>query len=354
MNSSSKIGVLFLNFGEPETYDYEEVVGFLERIFDRNSSLESKDGNPSARTKELARRRAPGLIEEYQSMGGSPLNRQAAHQAKMVERQLQKRNLHIRCYSGNQFTEPFISNAVEQAAKDKVEQLIALPIYPLCGKSTTMAALEDVRTAMNLCGLDVPIREVTGWHKHPDYLPMRADNISEYANLEGIDLHNDATALVFSAHGTPIKYLEDGPRYTQYVEETCSGIAKLLGVSKYSLGYQNHTNRNIEWTSPGIETVVDTTDKTNIILEAVSFMHEQSETKGDLDIELREIAEERGVNFFRVPIPHDDTRFTNVLSDLVENLLKTEPIMGELGLRRCLCRKTPETFCLNATSGDNP
>ena len=81
---------------------------------------------------------------------------------------------------------------------------------------------------------------------------------------------------------------------------------------------------------------------------------ESSETKGDLDIELKEIAEDNGINFFRVPIPHDDVRFTNILSDLVENLLRTEPVMGELGLRRCLCRKTPETFCLNATSGDNP
>ena len=354
MNSTSRIGVLILNFGEPQTYEHEEVVGFLERIFDRNSSLESTGENPSSRSKELARRRAPSLIEEYKSMGGSPLNLQAAQQAKTVEKELRRRKLNIRCYSGTQFTKPFIRDAVEQAADDKVEQLVALPIYPLCGKSTTLAALEDVRTAMDLLGLDVPIREVTGWHKHPDYLPMRADNISAYANLREINLHSDDTALVFSAHGTPIKYLETGPRYTQYVEETCSGISRLLGVSDYNLGYQNHTNRNIEWTSPGIEDVVNTTEQTNMILEAVSFMHEQSETKGDLDIELKEIAEDNGINFFRVPIPHDDVRFTNILSDLVENLLRKEPVMGELGLRRCLCRKTPETFCLNATPGDNP
>ncbi len=353
MKPSPKIGVVFLNFGEPETYDYNEVVSFLERIFDRNSSLESASDNPNSRSRELAKRRAPALIEEYEAMGGSPLNTQARQQAKRVEKELRKRSMNVHCYSGTQFTEPFIQTAVTQAKNDEVEQLIALPIYPLCGKSTTLAALEDVRKAMDFCGLDIPLREITGWHKHPDYLPMRADNILKYAKRQEIELHSDTTALIFSAHGTPIKYLKDGPRYTHYVEETCRILARELGVTNYNLGYQNHTNRNIEWTSPGIEEVVQANKTTNILLEAVSFMHEQSETKGDLDMELKGIAEKEGMNFFRVPIPHDDPRFINLLCELVENLLRNEPIMGELGLRRCLCRKTPETFCLNATSGEN-
>jgi ferrochelatase len=77
-------------------------------------------------------------------------------------------------------------------------------------------------------------------------------------------------------------------------------------------------------------------------------MHEQSETLSELDGELRGIAEEAGLEFHRVPIPHDDPAFAELLADLVEDVLRPEPIMGELGLRRCLCRATPATFCLNA------
>ena len=109
MNPSPRIGVLLLNFGEPETYDYDEVVSFLERIFNRNSSLESTAGNPNSRTKELAKQRAPSLIEEYEAMGASPLNLQARQQATKVEKELRKRMLNSRCYSGTQFTEPFIN-----------------------------------------------------------------------------------------------------------------------------------------------------------------------------------------------------------------------------------------------------
>ena len=39
-----KIGVLILNFGEPENPTLEEVIPFLERIFARNASLESDKG----------------------------------------------------------------------------------------------------------------------------------------------------------------------------------------------------------------------------------------------------------------------------------------------------------------------
>ena len=341
-----KIGVLILNFGEPENPKLAEVVPFLERIFARNASLESDKGKGRAR--KLAEARAPGLIKEYKEIGGSPLNRQARKQARMVERTLRRRHLNVRCFSGMQFTEPSVATAVAEARDEDVEQLVALPVYPLCGRSTTIAALEDVQSAVNELSWDVPLREITGWHRHPTYQRLRADAILKYVRREGVELHAPDTKLVFSAHGTPLKYLDDGPRYVQYVEEVCRMVARELGISDYQLGYQNHTNRDIEWTVPEVETVIREVDSARVIVDAVSFMHEQSETLAELDRDLREIAEGVGLEFHRIPIPHDDPGFVDLLADLVEDALRPEPIMGELGLRRCLCRATPDTFCLNA------
>lgn len=341
-----KVGVLILNFGEPENPTLKEVVPFLERIFARNSSLESENGK--SRALKLAEARAPGLVEEYKEIGGSPMISQARKQARLVERILRRRKLDVRCYSGMQFTEPSVGAAVAEAQAGGVDQLVALPIYPLCGKSTTIAALEDVQAAVTELSWDVPLREITGWHRHPAYRRLRADAILDYVRREGVDLHASDTRLVFSAHGTPVRYLDDGPRYVDYVEETCRNVARELGISDYSLGYQNHTNRDIEWTTPEVETVIREVDAARVIVDAVSFMHEQSETLAELDGELRGIAEEAGLEFHRIPIPHDAPEFTELLADLVEDVLRPEPIMGELGLRRCLCRATPTTFCLNA------
>jgi len=336
-----------LNFGEPENATLEEVIPFLERIFARNSSLESD--KEKSRARELAEARAPGLIEEYKEIGGSPMTQQARKQARMVERILRRRGLDVRCYSGMQFTEPSVGAAVAEAQAEGVDQLVALPIYPLCGRSTTIAALEDVQAAVTELSWDVPLREITGWHRHPAYRRLRADAILDYVKREGVDLHAADTRLVFSAHGTPVKYLDEGPRYVDYVEEACRNVARELGISDYTLGYQNHTNRDIEWTAPEVDTVIREVDVARVIVDAVSFMHEQSETLAELDGELRGIAEEVGLEFHRIPIPYDDPAFTELLADLVEDVIRPEPIMGELGLRRCLCRATPSTFCLNAS-----
>jgi ferrochelatase len=214
--------------------------------------------------------------------------------------------------------------------------------------STTVAALEDVQSAVAELEWDVPVREITGWHRHPDYLRLRADNILEFVKQEGVDLHAADTKLVFSAHGTPLKYVEGGPRYVSYVEEACRMVARELGTTDYVLGYQNHANRGVKWTEPEIDDVVKEVEATRVVVDALSFMHEQSETLGELDGDLREVAEAAGLEFHRVPVPHADPRFAALLADLVEDALRPEPIMGELGLRRCLCRATPQTFCLNA------
>ena len=124
-------------------------------------------------------------------------------------------------------------------------------------------------------------------------------------------------------------------------------MASLLGVEEYELGYQNHGNRGIEWTEPEIEELVESLDTERVVVEPISFMHEQSETLSELDDELQEEATEAGLEFHRVPIPHDDERIAKVFADLVEPFL-AEFDPGYYQFRQCQCRDKPGTMCLNA------
>ena len=346
-------GVVLLNFGEPAEPTRENVVPYLERIFLNNASLEEADTEEEKRerARQLAERRAPGLIEEYEEIGGSPLDPQAEAQADALAEELRDRGYDAETYLGMQFTEPYIADAVAAAHDDGVDQLVALPVYPLCGASTTIAANEELRNAADDLDWDVPVAEITGWHRHPQYNAIRADNVRRFADAHGLDLHDDGTELVYSAHGTPRHYLNEGSRYDTYVEEFCEVVARKLGVGDYSLGYQNHENRDIPWTEPEVEEVVEELGEDDsverVVVEPISFMHEQSETLSELDDELREEAEEVGLDFYRVPVPHDDDRFKSVLGDLVE------PFVGEFDpgyyqYRQCQCSDSPDAMCLNA------
>ncbi|WP_137286255.1 ferrochelatase [Halorussus salinisoli] len=346
-------GVVLLNFGEPSEPTRDNVVAYLERIFRNNASLEEADTDEERRerARQLAERRAPGLIEEYEEIGGSPLNPQAEAQADALAYELDARGYDAETYVGMQFTEPFIGDAVEAAREDGVDELVGLPVYPLCGASTTVASLEELKDATAERDWDVPVAEITGWHRHPLYNQIRAENVRRFAEAHGVDLTDDNTELVYSAHGTPRHYLDEGSRYDHYVEEFCEVVARKLGVDSYTLGYQNHENRDIPWTEPDVEDAIEDVgeagDTERVVVEPISFMHEQSETLSELDDELREEAEELGLDFYRVPVPHDDDRFRTVLGDLVE------PFVGDFDpgyyqFRQCQCSDSPDAMCLNA------
>ncbi len=343
--------ILVLNFGEPESPTPEEVIPFLERIFLANASLEPHETEEERanRSRQLAERRAPGLVEEYEEIGGSPLNAQANAQAEALRVELATRGHPVPVYSAFQFTPPFVDEAVQQALAHGVRHLIGLPIYPLCGYSTNVAALDNVQEAIARVGsTGVGFEGITGWHRHPRYLEMRADAIRTVAESAGLDLNAKRTRLIFSAHGTPVRYLEAGSGYRDYVLEYCTAVARMLGVERYELGFQNHSNRGVGWTQPDVQKVIGGVDADVVVVDPMSFMHEQSETLAELDHELREEAEERGLEFHRVPVPHDDDRFPIILADLVEPLLTGKE--SPMGLRygQCRCRPRAGTLCLNS------
>lgn len=341
-------GIILLNFGEPAVSDEDRVVPYLERIFLANAGIEARSSEAAReRARALAERRAPSLIKEYAAIDGSPLNDQSAEQATALDTALRDRGFSdVTTYVGMQYTDPLIEDAVAQARADEVDTLVGLPVYPLSGPSTTIAALRDLSEAVDERDWDVDVVNITGWHRHPLYLRLRTDAIRMFVAQHGIDLADSGTELIYSAHGTPQHYLDEGSRYVEYVKEWCGLITNLLGVDEYTLGYQNHENRDVAWTAPSIEDAITTVDADRIVVDPISFMHEQSETLWELDTELHDVATDAGIEFYRVPIPHDDDRFSVVLADLVEPVVAgINP--GIYQLRPCACTETLDALCLN-------
>lgn len=327
-------GVILLNFGEPETPSFDEVVPFLESIFLANARLEPAGAgvdDARGRARQLAERRAPALVSEYERIGGSPLNAQTRAQARALETELRGRGGDVVVAYGMQFTEPSIGDAVRAVVDAGADRLVALPLYPLCGPSTTVPALAAARRAVDGIAPGMPLREVSGWHADPGYVRLRAGGVRAFCRAEGLDLADPRTALVLSAHGTPLRYLE-GSRYDLYVHHHARALARRLEVDGFALGFQNHQNRpGVEWTGPAVGDALEglAKDADRVVVVPISFMNEQSETLVELDIELREAAEGLGLELHRVPIPWDDPGFVAVLADLVTGATELGP---------CACR----------------
>lgn len=105
-------GIAVLNFGEPSEPDREAGIDYLERIFLANMEIE-EDTTPEEardRSRSLAERRVPTLIEEYEEIGGSPLNAHVERQADLLEAELADRGYDAKTYRGFQFTELFVAD----------------------------------------------------------------------------------------------------------------------------------------------------------------------------------------------------------------------------------------------------
>lgn len=331
----------------------EEVTPFLERIFLQNADLES-DRSARARAAQLAAARAPHLVEAYRAIGGSPLDAQARAQAEALGEALAARSMDARIEAVFQFTPPFIRDGVVRAREGRADVLVGLPVYPMCGHSTTVAALDSVRAALDELDWDVPFIGIAGWHRHPGYLALRAEHIRAFVRARSLNLSNPETILYFSAHGTPVKYILEGNRYDRYVEEHCREIAEALGVGdRFAIGFQNHTNRRIAWTWPDNEERIGTLAERRLVVDAVSFIHEQSETLDELDRELRDAVEAMGKEMYRVPVPHDDPCFAGVLADLVGQALG-QSAAADPALAPCRCRPVPGTWCTNGARDLDP
>jgi ferrochelatase len=326
-------GILVLNFGEPEEPTLERAEPYLERIFLQNAGLEGHaDEAALARARQLARDRAPGLVADYEAIGGSPLNAQADAQARALASELSSRGAGYRVYSAFQFTEPSVAGAVARAREDGVDTLVGVPVYPLCGRSTTVAALQDVRSALDALGWAPRFVGLGGWHHHADYAGMRARHVRRFLDDRDLDLSDPDTLLYFSVHGTPVRYLAEG-RYDRYVFEHCADVARRLGADRYRVGFQNHANRRIPWTQPDNEDAIRSVSERRLVVVPISFMHEQSETLAELDHELSAFIEGLGREAHRVPVPHDDPAFPPLLADLV--------------LSACHCCPMDDTWCTN-------
>ncbi|MCG6955097.1 MAG: ferrochelatase [Gemmatimonadetes bacterium] len=342
-------GILVLNFGEPDEATLEKVRPYLERIFLQNASLEGHaDDAAVARARQLATDRAPGLVADYAAIGGSPLNAQADAQAHALETELRSRGRDVRVYSAFQFTEPSIDAKVSEARDDGVDSLVALPVYPLCGHSTTAAALRDVRAAVDAIGWAPGFVGVAGWHHHPAYRSMLVEHLRAFVSSRGLDLGDPDTLLYFSVHGTPVRYLSDGNRYDRYVYEHCRDIAHVLHTDRYQVGFQNHANRRIRWTQPDNEDAIRGRPERRLVVVPISFMHEQSETLAELDHELVDFVSGLGKEMHRVPVPHDDPRFVRFLADLVSEVTADDPAQPGL-LSPCRCCPTENTWCTNGS-----
>lgn len=318
---SKSIGILMMNMGGPNSSD--DVRPYLENIFRDKHILDMPMGfivRPFLAPR-IAKKREPESIRRYDLIGGkTPLNEIALEQAAILTEILREKGFEAKAAPAMRYWHPFASEALKAWKPDKPEVLVALSMYPQYCKATTYSCLEDVRGQVEAEQPGTELVTVDRWFDMPEYIDFLARGVEQkLAEIPKGRL--EKTAVLFSAHSIPVKLHNSGDPYKGEVEKSYELIRNRLKTSvKCALGWQSAFGP-AQWLEPDSTDVVDSLSEAGyvtLVVVPLGFVAENIETLWDIEIDLREHAEQAGIPVFhRVACPNNDRTVLKALADRI-------------------------------------
>jgi protoporphyrin/coproporphyrin ferrochelatase len=332
------VGIVLFNLGGPATL--AEVEPFLVNLFSDREIIELPLG---ARMQPLmarliAKRRGPSVRRNYAAIGGgSPQLRITIAQAEALEARLNGgrpadagsigASPRFRVFVAMRYSRPTAEDALGAMAAAGIRRVVTLTLFPHWSKATTGSsatafdrALADPRWRDH--GFEVSTIDRYG--DDPVYLDALAATVRR-----GLDDFEPAArrraVLLFSAHGLPQKFVDEGDPYVAETEVTRRGVLERLAVSnRHILGYQSRTGP-VQWIGPGTEELIERLAHQGIrelLIVPLSFVSDHIETLYEVDMLFREVAERAGIREYRRPEAlNTSPLFIEALAGLIERHL---------------------------------
>lgn len=284
--------VLLLAHGTPESL--ADMPAYLERV---------RGGRPPS----------PELVEEmtrnYAAIGGrSPLTTLTLAQADALRSALGEG---ARVFVGMRNWRPFVADALDEARRDGVRRLVAVPLAPQYSTLSVGKYREAVETAKP-DGLEVAF--VSSWHDHPRLLDAFASRVRE-ALAEG-----PADRVVFTAHSLPERVVREGDPYAEQVAATARGVAERAGLASYTQAWQSAGRTPEPWLGPSLEehlTALAAEGARSVLVLPIGFVCDHTEILYDVDVQARAHAERLGLVLRRTASLNDHPGLVAALADIV-------------------------------------
>lgn len=306
-------GVLLVNMGGPESP--EELRNFLSNMFMDPCILPYGKPVRFLLSRLISRLRYQKSWLKYEQIGGTPLVRATVATCRALQSVLGEGYAVSHAFS---YSEPSIAAAIEAMKAAQIREIIVLPLYPQASHTTTVSVKREVVQAGKRNPL-LNISFVEEFYAHPGFVDFWANIIDRH--LERCQI--DYPTLVFSAHAIPEYHVTNGDGYATAVVNSAALIAERIGVC-YEVAFQSGMRRG-KWIGPDVRehlALLASEGVDDIVLVPISFVHENLETKYDLDVELIPYAKEKlGIQrISRVQLPETDPFLVGLLAQLVQKI----------------------------------
>lgn len=217
------------------------------------------------------------------------------------------------------YTPPFAHDVLQELKE--YDELYALPLYPHYSSTTTASSMDHLHEAIREHGFRGKLQSIAHYYGQENYNKAIVSRIQDALGEESAQDFE----LIFSAHGLPKKIIQKGDPYQKHIRRNVYYARKALleaGVHfhKTHLAYQSRLGP-MEWIRPYLEDKLGTLEKKRVIIYPIAFTVDNSETEFELDVEYKELAEEMGIEEYRVAkAPNAHPEFVEALVNIYETM----------------------------------
>ena len=323
---NEKLGVVLLNLGGPDSA--EAVEPFLFNLFSDPDIIDFPLSFLFRKklAKVISTRRAPGVIKQYNKIGGkSPIREYTEHQASLLEAELRRRGLVARVYVAMRYWNPSTADALDAIERDGIDRIILLPLYPQYSKATTLSSMKEWEKEFGRRGSKIRAELIESYFDFPPYIDAFVERVQQGLERFPAEWRDDVNIL-FSAHGTPMKLVRQGDPYSHHIAKTIEAIMTRGEFrQRHHLCYQSKVGP-LKWLEPSTPDMIHklaAEGVADMLLVPVAFASDHLETLFELGIEYRREAMEAGVRQYEVTEGlNDSPRFIDALARLVVGKLE--------------------------------
>lgn len=304
-DAQGPVAVLLMAMGGPDSL--ENVEPFL---------LDVRGGRPTP----------PELVEEirerYRATGGkSPAVGITQEVAKKLERRLNESGAgRYRVYVGLRHWHPFIKETYAELLQAGPVRVIGLCMAPQQSSLSTGAYQKKVEEARSSLQSTCAVSYVGSWNRHPQLIAAIVDKIQQ-GLLKFPEALRAQVPILFTAHSLPERIVAMKDPYPDEVKGTVDAITDRLGHQPTRFAYQSQGRSSEPWLGPTVESALEALHHEghrHVLVAPIGFICDHVETLFDIDIELKQLAWNKGMQLERVPMLNASPALVETLVSVIE------------------------------------
>ena len=307
-----KRAVVLMNMGGPN--NISEVKVFLKNMFNDKYIIGAPQPIRAMIANLIIFKRLKESQENYHKLGGmSPI---VGHTKRLVRRL--NKQLDADVFYEMRYTPPFANDVLKKLTS--YDEIYAIPMYPHYSSTTTKSSIEELIKVAKKYNLDKKIKTIDSYYDNVHYNKAIVERIKEALK----DEDSNDFELIFSAHGLTQRTIDKGDLYQKHILANVEFAKKELesqniSFKKIHVAYQSRLGP-MQWLRPYMEDKLKQIES-KVIIYPISFTVDNSETQYELDMEYLEIAQELGIEDYRVAkAPNHHPFFMEAIEEIYKNM----------------------------------